>query len=578
MTSNPLRWQTGLNGELFYYGDQGVEDYTPARILPRDTTFAEDLREKVVGWGVPRDTAERIFGGKIYPKGDLLQRVIGQAGLAGVAPWTGGAMMVGQAAYDVNKGNYGDAMLNAGLGLLDLGVSNSALRSSYLKDRPNAGSALRNLTADEIGAGRAISRGDMDLLREVVQSSGTPQSVGAARVGGSVIDPLIAHHNLSSQGVRVSSDIGGIPMPSLAISRADYPLENFGDITLLADPSMVTPSGKMGVWNADVYTGRQPRGEVVPADVKQMAAALGEDRAFSHFKDVKDLLDPRVQDFDRSNQIVKWAQAGVQAGIDPKDFTSIRDYARAVSNKFGYQSDQILDQHAGLESYGDTRRVLPTYTGRRKPKEYTIDNVLAEMKRDKAFNPSTESNSFGPAQFRAVSADKMKNLSQIKAGRGQILPKADTEKAFQMFNDDHWDLSNRISNELGVKIDTAQSLMHDVSSGENYVKWFGKRLPDDIIDEIKTLKSQAAELPTDYFEAKARGAVKLSDFPAAIVPETATEAQDLLRQAGIKQILTYGTPEQRKELFKKVPELLFSVGGFGLLGAYGATANNDKGL
>ena len=43
--------------------------------------------------------------------------------------------------------------------------------------------------------------------------------------------PLIAHHNLTEEGVKATDRLGGIPMPSLGVSRADDPLENFGEIS-----------------------------------------------------------------------------------------------------------------------------------------------------------------------------------------------------------------------------------------------------------------------------------------------------------------------------------------------------------
>lgn len=50
-----------------------------------------------------------------------------------------------------------------------------------------------------------------------------------------------------------------MPVPSLAISKADMPLENFGEITLIAPKEMAAPSAKNPVFGADAYTARFPR-------------------------------------------------------------------------------------------------------------------------------------------------------------------------------------------------------------------------------------------------------------------------------------------------------------------------------
>jgi len=67
---------------------------------------------------------------------------------------------------------------------------------------------------------------------------------------------------------------------------------------------------------------------------------------------------------------------------------------------------------------------------------------------------------------------------------------------------------------------------------------------------------------------KPKRGVELSEFQGAIIPqETSKTVKPILKEAGIKKILTYGTPEERKELFKRFPELMFSVPflGAGLL-------------
>ena len=75
-------------------------------------------------------------------------------------------------------------------------------------------------------------------------------------------------------------------------------------------------------------------------------------------------------------------------------------------------------------------------------------------------------------------------------------------------------------------------------------------------------------MPTEYFEIKPKRGVKLSEFQGAIIPqETSKTVKPILREAGIKKIYQYGTDEERKELFKKFPELMFAVPilGAGLL-------------
>ena len=388
---------------------------------------------------------------------------------------------------------------------------------------------------------------------------------------GVVEKPLIAQHNLSSEGVRAAADIGGIPMPSLAVSRADYPLEKFGDITLLADPATIKPSRTTGVWDADVYTGRQPRGDVQFVNDRAASKALENDPDFGHMRDISYFMDS-YDDFSRANDAMKLAQVGKSVGVDPKAFDNFYDYTRAVDREIGYKRGDVFEQMPGLLSYGETERVLYpaerfTPSGnRRKPSPYTLENVLKYMKGEKAGLPATENMGSGPAKFRAASANRFRNLSEVKSARDRIAPREATEKAFDSFNDDYFKLLEKLSDKFGGGfrgMDSAGALLEDVASGRNYRDWFDGELSPDTLAEIRNLSKRAAELPTNYFEAKPQRSVPLSEFPAAIVPEKNVEAQDLLRQSGVKNILTYGSPEERAALFKKFPELLFSVGGLG---------------
>lgn len=73
---------------------------------------------------------------------------------------------------------------------------------------------------------------------------------------------LILAHNLSADNLRAALDLGGLPAPSLAITRADAPIVGFGDITLIGDASMAMPSAKNPIFDADVYSPRFPEVKV----------------------------------------------------------------------------------------------------------------------------------------------------------------------------------------------------------------------------------------------------------------------------------------------------------------------------
>lgn len=70
---------------------------------------------------------------------------------------------------------------------------------------------------------------------------------------------LLVVHNLSQGNLQHAHELGGLAAPSIAIHRKDHPFASFGDITLVAHPSMVDPEYHVPVFNADAYTPRHPR-------------------------------------------------------------------------------------------------------------------------------------------------------------------------------------------------------------------------------------------------------------------------------------------------------------------------------
>lgn len=71
---------------------------------------------------------------------------------------------------------------------------------------------------------------------------------------------LVVYHNVSTGKLREAIKLGGLPMPSLAITKRDIPFGDFGEITLIGDKDMIDPrkSRSNEVFSRDAYTVRKP--------------------------------------------------------------------------------------------------------------------------------------------------------------------------------------------------------------------------------------------------------------------------------------------------------------------------------
>ena len=70
---------------------------------------------------------------------------------------------------------------------------------------------------------------------------------------------ILGIHNLSLRKLRFAQTIGGLPCPSMAYVRSDTPMQEFGDITLVAGKPLANPAQtKLNVFDADIYSSRFP--------------------------------------------------------------------------------------------------------------------------------------------------------------------------------------------------------------------------------------------------------------------------------------------------------------------------------
>ena len=107
-----------------------------------------------------------------------------------------------------------------------------------------------------------------DAMREKVTTSGLPmfsqrakEESAAGQAAAEAIpvgEALIAIHNLTTENLLYADEIGGLPVPSIGVTKAASPFYAFGNITLLAPRGMVDPATGTPVFDRDAYTSRFP--------------------------------------------------------------------------------------------------------------------------------------------------------------------------------------------------------------------------------------------------------------------------------------------------------------------------------
>jgi len=400
------------------------------------------------------------------------------------------------------------------------------------------------------------------------------QYVPGVRAG----EELIVQHNLTPQKLIAAQELGGMPVPSLAISKASNPLVNFGDISLIGSKEMAMPSGSNPVFRSDAYTKKKP-------NILYDISSKGQENLKKEFGGLLDEV-PRgdfkfsqlVDDFsERKNNPLVEAKFLKEKGILPDK--------NAYDNDYKFFSDVNVLKNANEAEYenwlGNFDRKLPeigvnvepklfkgyTNAGYRKYAPATLENIVKEMKG----GAGTEGFNYGVGNVRALVTPKFKNLTEIKGSRERIIGSEDFKAVKEKFNDAYFDLTGRLK-EVNPDFD-ANSAILDIAETRNYnlfdemYKDAPKNLKADIGAYLDSLKS----MPTEYFEIKPQRAVGIGEFKGAIIPKDLNpQAKGILENSGIKDIYEYATPEERASLFNKFGSQMFGVGvgvplGTGLL-------------
>ena len=384
---------------------------------------------------------------------------------------------------------------------------------------------------------------------------------------GGIKNPLIAQHNLTESSLLKQEK--GLPMPSMAIAKANSPMTGFGEVSLLAHPDLITPGAKAKAYSTDIYSGRQPDSRLEYTDLKTLKESIPESTLDFYGYYTVDNLTPGGLE-------AKVAVTPVyeELGYKTSDFASFALMRRQAESDGHY----VPEPHITPEQYlGEVRHAIAnpkgqyTPTGKKRDTvEWTPEAAHKVMKDKKAHLPGTEGLK-GSGQARALTATQFKTLDAIKKSRDDIVDEyqfdpLSGEQDFKSYFTAHYSDAMEDVETLGAKLDDGympsfryEDIIEDSIKGAD-LSWTG--WPDEAIAKVTTITNQLKDvadgLPTEYFEVKRTDIVDLSKFKGAIIPEHAKKAEKLLQDKGIEKIYKYGTEAERKSLFDKFPELYFS--------------------
>jgi hypothetical protein len=411
----------------------------------------------------------------------------------------------------------------------------------------------------------------------------TPKLVQERVPGVQPGEELIVQHNLTAANLVKADKLGGLPVPSLAISRAANPMDNFGEITLIAPKEFANPSAKNPVFGADAYTARFPtidfqidsKGQKT---LKNLLSDVAEKIPRGDYE-VDRLLqnwnDRRYSDILKAKFLDERGELPNQA--DFQESWKFNSEVQTLVNKRGAEFQSWLENFDNAlpeNGVNVKERIFKGFSnsGDRRYAAATLDNIVKEMKG----GAGSEGFNYGVGNLRAVATPKFRTLSQIKAARGKLVDGKKMDEIKQQAQDAYVDVLVRMR-EVNDRYSAEDALLEFAESKRisTLDSIYDGKMPEDLKADIGIFLQKIQELPTEYFEMKPQRAVSLDEFKGAIIPkDTPQAARDVLTKSGITDIYEYSTPEERKSLFQKYGKEMFTAAPAGT--GIGAATMQDK--
>lgn len=361
---------------------------------------------------------------------------------------------------------------------------------------------------------------------------------------------LVAVHNLSEANLLNVAKVGGLAVPSMAVVRGDHVFPNFGEITLVAPPSLVDPKENKAakVFGADVYSPRYPRAELeldpkarkaLEKRLKPSADALGEYLYLDKIEeDGLDVLDGQYGTLGRIVRHAFLAERG-----DPA-INAEGDVRAAIETRIGELRAEFDAWRESLaEGLVKRERIFDGYTasGRRKYLDHNLDNVVKILKRSLR---DGENWNYGVGSIRSKVAPQFRSLKAIKAAKDRLVSPEEMEALKEEADQALIALGERLEPKLKWSagfgyLDLLSEHLKEVADTRraSSLDAYYDGLTDDDRRAVVDLLERLRTMPTEYFEAKIQRAVGLDEFVGAVVPTTISDrARKVLEDAGLRVV------------------------------------------
>ena len=368
---------------------------------------------------------------------------------------------------------------------------------------------------------------------------------------------LVAYHNMSADSLSKALKLGGLPVPSVAITKKDIEYNNFGDISLVIPKEVIDPK-TTPIFSRDAWTQTFPyiykawREENASALYDEMLPVLKELNAEKgQFEALK---NPMVMGVDDSTSInfverilnkeetkyyflstigkapkIKYAKR--KDGSTYIDSVKLReDVEKKLSVKSTAKAFEAWKNEISEKLLGE-----PKIEVKGRKVDLTLENVVEAMVGQQQ-NKQKGALGNTKGSVIAASAKRIKSMKSLKTeANNKISGDIDIEDESNNTNKAYEDVKQEIDAFMNDMVehyaynstfdafnDALQVLimMQQKNKSFDVAARSNDFTPtDEMREKAEKLVEQISNLPVRYFEAKPQRAVKFNEIKAAIVPK-----------------------------------------------------------
>lgn len=373
---------------------------------------------------------------------------------------------------------------------------------------------------------------------------------------------LVAYHNISADGLSKALKLGGLPVPSIAITNKDIEYNNFGDISLVIPKEVVDPK-TTPIFSRDAWTQTFPnilkawRGENASELYDKMLPILKELKAEDG--QLKALKDARVMGIDDSTSVdfvermfnkdeVKYYFLSTLGKAPKIKYGTHKNGSTYIDSiKLREDIDKKLNVKATAKAFetwkNDVRESLlgePKIEVNGRKVDLTLENVVSAMVGQQH---NKQKGMFGNTKGSviAASAKRIKSMKSLKSeAKNKISGDIDLEDERNNANKAYEGVKQNIDAfmsdmvehyEYSSSFDAFNDALQVLIAMQQKKKDFNTAArsnhftpTDDMREKAEHIVDAISNLPVRYFEAKPQRAVKFDEIKAAIVPKGTDKA------------------------------------------------------